>query len=248
MIGRLTKLRGDDGVDGRLGSLKLRAIDVAFERLGCTTLADLGGVWGVDAGYALYAADMHSADRVVICDDDFTEPVVDRAGRDTRVELVHGNFGSADAAERVDAVDAVLAFDILLHQVRPDWDEVLALYAERTECMVLAGPWWNGPETVRLLDLGREAYLDNVPLREFHEGMMDRLDEFNPRRGRAWRDCHDIWQWGITDTDLRDTMRDLGFLLAYHENVGHWRGLPGFANSSYVFAKPGRVNGPQIAE
>lgn len=225
--------------DQRLLPLKLRAIDHAFERLGCETVADLGGVWGVDAGYALYAADRHGARRVVICDDDFTPPVLERERRDGRVELVQGGFGTPEVAERVGSVDAILMLDVLLHQVRPDWDEILAMYAERARCLVLAGPWWNGDETVRLLELGRERYLEAVPMRELHEPIMDRLNELNERRGRPWRDCHDIWQWGITDADLRATAADLGLRLAYHENAGRWRGLEDFDDCSYVFVGGG---------
>ena len=141
-----------------LGAVKLRAIDHAFERLGCRTVADLGGVWAVDGGYTLYAIDRHGATRGVICDDDFTPPLTERAATDPRLELVEGNFGRPETVERIGSVDAVLLFDVLLHQVRPDWDQILAMYAPATRSFVLAGPWWNGPETVRLVDLGRERY------------------------------------------------------------------------------------------
>lgn len=227
--------------DPRLGLLKLRAIDIAFERFGARSTADLGAVWAVDAGYSLYAADAHGAERVVICDDDFTKPVVARADRDDRVELVHGNFGRAETLQAVGQVDAMFMFDILLHQVRPDWDELLEMYAQHTQIFVLAGPWWRGAETVRLLDLGRDGYLDAVPLRDVHEPIMDKLDEVNERRGRKWRDVHDIWQWGIADPDLRDHMTQLGFVLAHHENLGRWRGLDRFDDCSYVFVRDGML-------
>lgn len=224
-------------VDPRLGAVKLRAIDVAFERFGFESLADLGGVWAVDAGYSFYAIDVHGAKRAVVCDDDFTTPVKERAAQDKRIELVQGNFGRIESAEAVGHVDAILMFDILLHQVDPDWDMILERYAPRTQCVVLAGPWWNGDETVRLLELGHDEYLDVVPLRELHEPILAKLDEFNERRGRPWRDTHDIWQWGITDGDLRTTMHRLGFRLAYHENLGAWRGLCRFDDCSYVFVR-----------
>jgi hypothetical protein len=232
----LRRLRGPRP-DPRLSRRKLQAIDVAFQRLGATTLADLGAVWAVDAGYSFYALDRHGADRVVICDDAFTEPVVERQRRDPRVELVRGNFGTTEVAARVGQVDVILMLDVLLHQVDPDWDAILALYATRTRCMVLSGPWWNGAETVRLLDLGREAYLRTVPLPDFHRPILDKLDEVNPRRGRPWRDVHDIWQWGITDADLRATMHALGFELGHYEGAGRWRGSPRFDEGSYVFLR-----------
>lgn len=224
-------------VDERLGALKLRAIDVAFERFDCSTLADLGGVWAVDGGYALYAADRHGATRVTICDEDFTEALLARSHRDPRLRLVRGNFAIPRVAEEIGQADAILLFDVLLHQVAPDWNEVLALYAHKARCLVLAGPWWTGPQTVRLLELGREEYLANVPVPDFHASILDRLDEVNERRGRLWRDSHDIWQWGITDEALRSTLSQLGFRLAYHENLGPWRGLPRFHDCSYVFVR-----------
>lgn len=235
MAGQLRwRLRGAR-VDRRLSRRKLRAIDVAFQRVGATTLADLGAVWAVDAGYSFYALDELGASRVVICDDTFTEAVISRQRQDPRVELVRGNFGTTEVAERIGEVDVILMFDVLLHQVDPDWDAILALYGTRTSCIVLSGPWWRGSETVRLLDLGREEYLRTVPRPDFHRPILDKLDTVNPQRGRPWRDVHDIWQWGITDRDLRTAMGELGFRLDHYENAGRWRGLERFDDSSYVF-------------
>lgn len=229
--------------DERLGALKLRAIDAAARIRGLRSVADLGAVWAVDGGYSLYALDRHGAERAAICDFEFTAPVRERASRDRRIELVEGDFTSRATVERVGNVDAVLMFDVLLHQVDPDWDEVLARYGPTADCIVLAGPWWRGERTTRLLDLGREAYLENVPMRDYHEPLLDRLDEPQPGRGRSWRDSQDIWQWGIADADLRGRMEELGFRLAYHENAGRWRDLPGFDDSSYVFVSERRSDG-----
>lgn len=221
-------------VDERLHEPKLRALDRAFE-LGSRTLADLGGVWAVDGGYTLYALDHLGAEHAVICDDDFTQPLTDRAGSDSRLSLVRGNFGSLEVARAVGSVDAVVMFDVLLHQVAPDWDEVLALYADRARAFVLSGPWWTGSETIRLPDLPANEYLEKVPNSAFHSTVIDRLDEINPERNRPWRDCHDIWQWGITDHDLKAEMAGLGFDLHYEAEDGPWRGARHFADRSYVF-------------
>lgn len=224
--------------DPKLGALKLRAIDVAFQRFNLKSLADLGAVWAVDAGYSLYAVDKHGASRSVICDDDFTEPVSSRAERDDRIELVRGNFGSEEVAAKVDRVDTILMFDILLHQVRPDWDQIIDLYSERCQSMILAGPWWNGPRTERLLDLGADEYLGVVPMPEFHAKILEKIDEVNEKRGRQWRDVHDIWQWGITARDLTAKMNARGFELAHFENLGEWRGLARFDDCAFVFVRP----------
>ena len=141
------------------------------------------------------------------------------------------NFGEPAITAQVGKVDAIVMFDVLLHQVAPDWHEVLELYAANTRAFVLAGPWYNeGADSVRLLDLG--GALATVPSQDTHEGLFGRLDEINPRRGRPWRDVHDIWQWGITDEDLRRRMRALGFSLAHFEHHGAWRSLPWFDNAA----------------
>lgn len=239
MIGRLRSRLGPQPSEAPplLGEPKLRAIDHAFGALDCRTLADLGGVWAVDGGYALYALDRCGASRAMICDDDFTPALEERAGADPRLDLIRGSFGRPEAVAAVGEVDAILLFDVLLHQVRPDWDEVLALYAGSTRAFVLAGPWWNGEHTIRLLELGRDAYLDAVPLRDFHERAWDRLDELNPARGRPWRDCHDIWQWGIREADLTARMAALGFELSHREHTGAWQGLDGFDEIALVFSR-----------
>lgn len=218
---------------------KVELVDLACRRTGARSLADLGGVWAVDAGYALHALDRHGLDRVVVVDDDFTPGVEGRAARDPdRIELVRGNLGRPEQAERVGRVDLVLLFDVLLHQVDPDWDEVLELYANRTGAFALAGPWWDHTAaTVRLPDLGREEYLASVPDQEEHRMLHGRLDEVNERRGRAWRNVHDVWQWGIADADLRAAMDRLGFDLAHFERHGRWRGLERFFDGAYLFVR-----------
>jgi hypothetical protein len=221
-----------------LHPIKTRVIDAAFERLGAASFADLGGVWAVDAGYSFYAIDKHAPSRAALVDEDFTDAVLARAPDYPQLELIEFNFGSGEAAERVGAVDVVLLFDVLLHQVAPNWDEILELYSGRTRAFGIVNPQYiRGEETVRLLDLGRDAYLDLVPSVPVHEEIWDRIDDFDERRGRPARDVHDVWQWGIVDRDLISKMEELGFRQTYFENVGAWRGLSGFENHAFVFAR-----------
>lgn len=235
LLGRLRGRREPAAEPVPLREIKLRAIDHAFGKLGCRSLADLGGVWMVDGGYALHAIDSHGAERAVICDDEFSEPLLARARDDERVELVAGNFGRPETVGQIGQVDAIALFDILLHQVRPDWDEMLEMYARVPRCFVISQPMWNGDSTVRLLELGRERYVESVILPEWHDQAWDRLDEWHPERGRLWRDSHDIWQWGNTETDLVATMARLGFELDYRENLGPWMGLERFDDVAMVF-------------
>ena len=61
-------------------------------------------------------------------------------------------------------VDAVILYDVLLHQVRPDWNEVLRMYAPRTRHFIVYNQQWvKGPDTVRLVDLGKDEYFRSVP-------------------------------------------------------------------------------------
>jgi hypothetical protein len=242
--------RGQPQGDGAsLNPLKLRGIDVAAERFDVASLADLGAAWGVNGGYAFYAAERWHLQRVVIVDEDLERypELLQRADRTDAAQLVDGNFGEGPVATQVGAVDAVTMFDVLLHQVSPaNWVEVLERYSRQARVFVLAGPWWTGNSTTRLVDLGPERYQEVVPDIPIHRELFGRLDEINPDRNLPWRDCHDVWQWGISDGDLRRVMAELGFELAHFEHRGPWTYLDGanrtrvltrFFNGLYVYAR-----------
>lgn len=223
-----------------LNPAKLRVIDYCFEQLGARSFADLGGVWAVDGGYSRYAADVHSAERGVLVDEDFTDTYLDHERRLPSLTHVRGNFGAREVAESLGPIDVAMFFDVLLHQVAPDWDELLELYAPGCRCFAIVQPQWNGAETIRLLELGEQEYLAAIPAGDaghgsIYDGLFGRLDEINEQRGRPWRDVHDVWQWGITDAGLIAQMAELGFGLRYFENTGPWRGLERFHESAFVF-------------
>jgi hypothetical protein len=86
-----------------------------------------------------------------------------------------------------------MLFDVLLHQVKPDWDEVLALYAKYARTFLIYNRQWTGEKSVRLLDLGRGEYFRNVPhspAEPPYDTLFDKLDETHPEHGRPWRDAH----------------------------------------------------------
>ena len=238
------RLRGRTEPDPRLLGVKLRAIDAAFSRFDLKSAADLGAVWAIDAGYSFHVAERKDVERVVICDARFTKRVLELAEERPKVELVVGYLGRQETVDAVGQVDAVLMLDILLHQVAPDWDELLRMYARNTKCLILAGPWWRGEKTQRLPDLSREEYIELVPFRrDEYAGIYDRLDEINPASKRPWRDSFEIWQWGITDADLRALMDELGFALVHHENPGLWSQTTRFDERSYVFVRKEMLEG-----
>jgi hypothetical protein len=234
--------RGDRNpltADSRLLPFKTRALDVAIEAVGARSFADLGAVWAVEAGYTFYGLRNPHITRACIVDETITPSVRERAAGDHRVKLVEGTFGDPVVLRDIGFVDVLLAYDILLHQVRPDWDDFLRTYAPLTRCFAIANPQWTAqPEgVVRLIDLGRDRYLANVPPMALHDHLFDRLDEINEERHRPWRDVHDVWQWGITDAALRDVMTKLDFHLV-HEGTGpRWRELPNFTDRVAVFSR-----------
>lgn len=221
-----------------LHEIKKRVIDVAFGRADTRSFADLGGVWAVDAGYTFYALERHRPGRAVLVDEDITSPVRARAGRHANLNLLERNFGEIDPAAELGSVDAVFMFDVLLHQVAPNWDELLGRYAEVTRDFLIVNPQFVESETsVRLLELGRERYTELVPQQANEEQIWERFNDFDKSRGRLFRDVHNIWQWGIVDEDLRVRMEALGFELVYFENAGQWRDLPAFENHAFVFTR-----------
>jgi hypothetical protein len=229
----------EDGAAGSWSSapLKVRIVDTAVERVGARSLADLGGVWAVSGRYTIHALDHHPIDRAVIVDAHMTDDVIQRARQYPQLTLIEADFGSPATSAKVGDVDVLLLFDVLLHQVAPDWDEILAMYAPRTRCIAIVNPQFVGQRTTRLLDLGVDRYRALVPPEPNLDDVLHRLEEVHPVYGRPYRDISDIWQWGIVDADLEATMARLGFTLTHFENTGRWKSLEGFENHGFVFTR-----------
>jgi hypothetical protein len=240
----ITRLRNEIFKDAqRYGPLtppKLEVLDFAFRRLGASSFADLGSAYRVDGGYSFYAIDVCGATRAVLVDTHPTDRLLAGAAERNQVEVIQGNFGDPGVIEKIGEVDAIVVFDVLLHQVAPDWDELLALYAPRTRLFIVHNPQWLGPKTVRLLDLGEEKFLASVPQirnETVYRAAIDRPDEIAPAHGRRNRDVHHLWQWGITDEDLMSRMRSLSFALRYFQDHGYFWGLENFRSHSFIFEK-----------
>jgi hypothetical protein len=114
---------------------------------------------------------------------------------------------------------------------------VLELYAPRTACFVIANPQWEREATVRLLELGRDEFLEAVPPWPAHTQVFDRLDEWHPAHQRPYRDAIDVWQWGITDADLKMKMEGLGFSLEREWKLNPHAEAEGFVNKAFVFSR-----------
>lgn len=148
----------------RINKDKIELIDRAFSTLRIQSFADLGGVWRVEGAYTFHALENYKIKSATLADLHLTAKVTDRAKLYPQLRLIQGNFGSEAVVEQIGGVDAILLFDVLLHQVLPDWDAVLESYANKVDTMLIYNQQWMGSDTtVRLLDLGEKEYLRNVP-------------------------------------------------------------------------------------
>ncbi len=202
---------------------KAALIDSAMQRFEIKSMVDLGGCWGVHGGYLLHAIREHGLERGVIVDGNITDLTRQRTKEFPQVELIEGALGARKIVKRVGRVDAALMYDILLHQVDPDWDEFLARYAPNVETLIIFNQSWLGPRTIRFVnEFGVEEFIRRVPhgkksgVREW----FSKLDETHPLLKRPWRDIHYIWQWGITQKDLVGILWDLGYRIDFLSNYG----------------------------
>lgn len=219
---------------------KIDMIDRAFSSLDIESFADLGGVWRVEGAYTFHALDKHRIKDAALVDTHPTQTVLARAKSYPQLRLIKGNFGDPDVVHKVGSVDAALMFDVLLHQVSPDWDTILDMYAQKVRCLLIYNQQWTGSEkTTRLLDLGEKEYFRNVPAGNYAEynNLFEKLDQKHPDHDRPWRDVHHIWQWGITDDDLESKVAQLGYKLLYKKNCGRFGRLPNFENHAFIFSR-----------
>jgi len=218
-------------------------IDYVFNNpdLNLRSLADLGGVWKIDGAYTFYALDRYRLERAYLVDTNFSGKVKNKSLKYSGLILINDNFGRETVLSRIKSVDAVLMFDILLHQVKPDWNEILEIYSHISKVILIYNQQYTAAQhSIRLLDLGKEEYLELLPFarrKPLYQELFNKPDEINPEHNRPWRDIHNVWQWGITDQDLKEVMSRLGFELKYYKNDGPCSNLKHFENHAFVFIK-----------
>lgn len=115
-------------------------------------------------------------------------PLSKKSRSEGNLKLIQGNFGEESVAEQIGRVDAIFLFDILLHQVKPGWNEILENYSKRTNYFVVYNQQWTGSEnTVRLIELGRDEYFRNVPHTKEDpacKALFDKVNEIHPQDKR----------------------------------------------------------------
>lgn len=242
--GIVTKFRFyAQGLPGHFNFDKKELIDYTYRRsrLVPASFADLGGIWNVDGAYTFYTLRNYGAKFAFLVDTDFTDASLQKSRSQRSLKLIHANFGEQSVAEQIGMVDAIFLFDVLLHQVKPDWNEILEIYSNHTNYFLVYNQQWTGSEnTVRLLELGHDEYFRNVPHDEEHpiyKALFDKQYEIHPQYKRIWRDIHKVWQWGITDRELLRTMENLGYKMQYYKNCGRFGSLPNIENHAFVFQK-----------
>lgn len=213
---------------------KIRLIDFCFkDNKNISSFADLGGVWGVDGGYTLYTLSKYNIKKAYLFDTGISEIVSSKSINYSQLKLHELDFGSDEAVNKISNVDMILLFDVLLHQVNPNWDEVLTKYASKTNYFVIYNPQFDAEKTVRLLDLGKEEYFRQVPHKPedtYYYGLLFTDQE------REIRGVHNIWQWGITDNDLRNVMKKLNFKEIYFLYDNRW-GKTKFTSKGFIFKR-----------
>ncbi len=221
---------------------KLRLIDSVFRHAqpAAASFADLGGIWKVNGAYSLYTLKKKSVHRGVLVDTDFPPGLFERLSGHSRLQLITGDFASAGVASRVGNVDVIYFFDVLLHQANPSWDAVLSMYANVASCLAIYNQQYVlGDVSVRLTELPLEQYIAVAPKgrEDLYRRVYDHGDEIHPTYKKPWRDIHNIFQWGITDRDLRSKMKELGFREVHFQNCGTFSNLPAFENHAFIFVR-----------
>jgi hypothetical protein len=247
---RLTSVRSvfRIGAAGQFGVLdvpvdprKANLVSAAIERYALRSILDIGACWGVHGGCTFHARESGRVERAVIADGDVTTLTRARAAADPRIRLAEGSIGDAGFIDALPPSDAAIIFDVLLHQVAPDWSEFLARYARKVNHFIIWNQDWIGfGQTVRFVERGLDWYLENVgdTNRARITEWFARHDEISPQFGRPWRDVHFFWQWGIVSTDLIARMRELGFVLDHFDNGGVWsERYPNIQQNAYLFSR-----------
>ena len=164
-----------------------------------SSILDVGACWGVHGGYTFHALKSGRIERAVIADGDVTALTRARAAADPRITLAEGKIGDAAFIDALPPSDAAIVFDVLLHQVSPDWDAFLARYARQVNHFIIWNQDWIGSgQSVRFIERGLDWYLENVgdTNRARITEWFARHDEISPQFGRPWRDVHFFWQSG----------------------------------------------------
>ncbi|MCZ6772666.1 MAG: hypothetical protein O7G83_11925 [Proteobacteria bacterium] len=220
---------------------KIDLIDMAIHRYDLHSILDAGGCWGVHGGYTFHALSNSRIKNATIIDTNITDTTKKRSESHPHLKLVNGDFGDRNLVKSLGDFDAVIFYDVLLHQVNPNWNEIIDMYSSITNHFIIYNQMFTGSHsTIRLTDLGLEEYLKNTPYNgneEFIIEMFSKIDQNHPEHNKVYGDVHHYWQWGISPPDLFSVMSRNNFRADYLCNYGKFSKLPYFENHGILFSR-----------
>jgi len=223
--------------------VKTALIDKAIAKYGIRSIMDVGACWGVNGGYTFHALE-NGVENAIILDGNITTLTRERAKKySDRVACLQMDLGDIAAVQDLPEVDAIILFDILLHQVRPDWDTFMAMYAEKANVIIVYNQNFIGERTIRFIDFGRDFYKKYRFFRDQKtiDDWFSKHNEIDPISNKQYRDIHNFWQFGITSTDIIQKANSLHFKLDFFENNGILTNeLPFIEVHSFLFHKDNR--------
>ena len=230
-------------LDNPLLPHKTELISIAYEISPFRSFADLGGCWGVNGGYSFHARHIagDAFTKGYVLDQTITPLTKKRLKGVDNLFPYEGLLGSQGAVEAVGEVDALIIFDVLLHQVNPDWDEFLRKWLNSANTAIIYNQnWIKTMDTVRFVDFGFEWYLQNVYFNDDEKklrGWFDEHHQLNFEQGKPQRDIHNWWQFGIALTDLVRVARESGFSLRYLNSWNSYDNFPWIVDQGMIFTR-----------
>jgi len=191
-----------------LSRKKLNLLDLVLIKNEINSFADLGGVWRVNSGYSFYILDKKPIKKAYFVDETFTNAVRKKIQNYPHVELIEGDFRYKKTMDKVPSVDLMILFDVVLHQ--PEWQNMLALCVPKSKIVAIYQPQYIGEKTIRLLDLPKDKYLELI--NEQEKGDYKEIFK-SPENIEKYKQITKVWQWGMTDKDLIEEMKKLGYTL-----------------------------------
>jgi len=223
---------------------KAALIKRAYTRHPFRSFADLGACWGVNGGYAIYARELCGTafDRGFVADQIVTPLTHQRIGKWPDLFAIQSMLGAKQTRERVGQVDALIMFDILLHQANPAWDCFIKDWIGHAvhTIIVYNQNWFKDQKSQRFIERGLDWYLQNVFHNHNPEGLRKWFanhEQFNTEQGVLERDVHHWWQWGITPSELVEAFRKNDFDLVYLDTFDVWMGFPWIVNQGMIFER-----------
>lgn len=214
-------------------------IDNALSYFKIDSLLDLGGNWNVDGVYSKYIYDNSDCRDITIVDA-YWDHKLTKDYEFYGINCIRETFSKFFEREPRH-FDCTLIFDILLHQVSPNWKEIINHISTISKNILIFNPQWiSTDETVRLTKLPNAEYLSNVPHNKDEYPYNNYLkNPWNicPETGICYKDSYCIWQWGITNVDLISSFHKQNFDLLFSQNFKGWDLLDNFENYGYIFRK-----------